>query len=186
MRIKVSKIKAVILDIDDTIVSFCKHLLTIHNNLNKVKYSMADLKEWDLPSDLNDTFNEYEELLYASQPIIKAARKKIKKLRESGYRIILMTARDVSFRKVTEFNLALNDIGYDELYFNKNKSLKINRFSKEYEILLFADDKVTTVNKVKRNTTIPNVFLIGMPSNKDSKIEKGVIRVNDIGGIYVG
>ena len=144
--------KACVFDIDDTLLDFVSHLCTIHNNIHGTEYSVEDLTEWKLPEPLRETFAEYENWIYTSLPIFPKVIKKIHDLRIANYKIILMTARDVEFKKHTIFNLALNGIKYDELHFNKNKSLKINRLSEKYDIHVFADDKLDTVNKVKRDT----------------------------------
>ena len=172
--------KAVVLDIDDTLLDFCAHLCEIHNGLNGTAYKRDDLIEWSLPLELNKTFQEYERELYLSQPIIPKVRKQLELFRNRGYKILLMTAREEVYYKETKFNLALNKIKYDELFFNKNKALKINRLSERYDIHSFADDKAYTVNRVKRETDTKFVYLINMPSNRNEEIEPGVIRINNL------
>ena len=174
--------KYIVLDIDDTLVCFLSHLIDIHNNLPGVanKYSREDIEGWSLPDDLKDTFKEYENWVYVSAPALPKVKNKIKQLKKSGYGIILMTARDESFKKHTIFNLSFNKIEYDMLFFNKNKSLKINRLSEDYNIEIFADDRASTVNKVRENTNVPNVYLINMPSNRNIELLEGVTRINNI------
>jgi len=175
-----SKDKAVVLDIDDTLLDFRGHLYTIHNNKYDTSYNRKDDTEWTLPEELNKTFIEYENWIYVSQPILPKVKKQLELFRERGYKIVLMTARSEDYKKHTIFNLALNGIKYDELFFNKNKALKINRLSEKYDIKIFADDKVDTVNKVRRETDIPKVYLINMPCNRNEDEEEGVMRINNI------
>lgn len=181
-----SKPKAAIIDIDDTCLPFIPYLLVVHHRNKKVKYKSSELTEWKLPEDLRETFIEYEDLIYASMPAMKGVIDKLREFKEKGYKVILMTARDKEFKRVTEFNLAMNGIEYDdEIYFNKNKALKINRLAEQYDIRYFADDKADTVNKVKRETGVKNVYLINMTSNKNDEMEPGVIRINNLCDIEV-
>lgn len=172
--------KACVLDLDDTCFSFISHTCFMHYWLTGETYKEEDLSSWSLPAPLNKTFLDYENWIYISQPIFPKVISTINKLRAAGYKIILMTARPESFKKHTEFNLAFNKLKYDELYFNKNKSLKINRLAEKYDIQIFCDDKLDTVNKVKRETAVPHVYLINAPSNKNSDVEEGVVRINNL------
>ena len=176
------KTKCWILDLDDTCFSFLDHTCFIHYWLTGKLYKTTDLPHWDLPDDLNQTFKDYENWIYISQPIFPKVVQTIKKLKEKGYKIIFMTARPKEFKKHTLFNLAFNkiDVKEDELYFNKNKSLKINRLAEIYDIQVFADDKLETVNKVKTETEVPNVYLVNTPVNRNEEVAEGIIRINNI------
>jgi uncharacterized HAD superfamily protein len=179
------KKKICIIDVDDTVVDFVSHLCHIHNFLRKDSIDKSDLGNWKFPEALEKTFREYEEWIYLSAPILRKAKKKINELKDKGLGIVLMTARDENFRKQTEFNLALNGIDYDELLFNKNKSLKINRLSEKYDVVLFVDDKLSTVLKVKERTDVPHIYLINMPSNREDDVPEGVERINNLGEVKV-
>lgn len=181
-----SKPKAFILDLDDTTVPFIQHLLKIHNEENNTNITQAELTEWILPDELVRTFKEYEDLIYASIPLLDRVREKLVEIHARGYKIIFMTARDERFKRVTKFNLNINHVKYDELYFNKNKSLKINRLQEKYNVVAFADDKVETVNKVRRDTDVPKVYLISLPSNRNDEIEDNIIRINSLTEMEVG
>lgn len=174
------KPKCVVLDLDDTCLDFLSHTCFIHYWLTGKEHKKSDITEWKLPDDLNKTFQDYENWIYISQPIFPEVVKTINKLKEKGYKIIFMTARSDDFKKHTEFNLAFNKLTYDELYFNKNKSLKINRLSDEYDVQIFCDDKLETVNKVRRDTKVPHVFLINTHANRNEDVEEGIIRINNI------
>lgn len=179
------KDKAVVLDIDDTCLDFLGHTCSIHYWKTGEDIKRSDLTEWQLPESLYKTFREYEDLIYASQRTLPKVVSAINKFREKGYKIILMTARPDDYKRVTEFNLWFNKITYDDLFFNKNKSLKINRLSEKYDIKVFADDKTETVNKVRRDTDVPNVYLINTHGTRNDDIEEGVKRINNIHEIEV-
>ena len=174
------KPKCICLDIDDTLLDFIGHLCTVHNNMYGTNYKRTDITDWSLPEELRKTFKDYENWIYTSQPVLPKVIKQLQFFRDEQYSIILMTARDELYRKHTIFNLALNGIKFDELFFNKNKSLKLNRLAEKYNIHLFADDKIETVNKVRRDTDIMHVFLINTPANRNEDVEEGIIRINNI------
>lgn len=180
-----TKEKGYVIDIDDTLLSFVSHLKFVSDQLKDTNFMQTELSEWLLPLALKETFEEFEDLIYASLPANVRVREKLEEMRCKGYKIILMTARDEKFRRVTLFNLGINRIKYDAIFFNKNKSLKINRLEEKYEIVGFADDKASTVNKVKRDTNVKNVYLINMSSNRDETLEDGVKRINNLNEIIV-
>ena len=177
------KKKAFVSDIDDTCLDLMRAVLTLHEMKTGVKYERADILEYSLPKDLAGTLYKYEDWIYLSMPILPKIKNTLKKFKELGYSIILMTARDSKYAEVTEFNLAMNGVEYDEIFFNKNKSLKINRLSEKYSIEYFVDDRLATVNKVKRDTDVRNVILINTYANKNKEVEEGVIRINNLHNI---
>lgn len=192
------KEKAVVLDVDDTLVSFLSYLCFLHNKLHGTSLSEHDIKEWafdnlDLTDvrgnkvtgeQLNETFHEYEsEGLYARLPAIKESRFGVELMRDLGYKIILMTARKPEFHKQTILNLISNKIDYDELYFTKEKVKKINALAKDYNIMLFADDKYETVLDVYENAKIHKngqVCLINKSHNQDKELDEGILRINTV------
>lgn len=174
------KPKAIVLDIDDTCLDFLGHLCSIYYWKTGIAIKRSELTEWQLPEPMYETFREYEDLIYASQRTLPKVVASINEFIEKGYKIILMTARPEDYKRVTEFNLWFNKIKYDKLFFNKNKSLKINRLSEEFDIKIFVDDKTETVNKVKRDTDVPSVYLINTHGTRNDDIEEGVVRINNI------
>jgi uncharacterized HAD superfamily protein len=92
-----------------------------------------------------------------------------------------LTARNERFRLATEYNLNDQDIYYDELYFSKDKVKIIKQLSKEYNIVMFADDKASTVKSVAESCKVKNIFLINKAHNKEEEIdEEEVKRANDL------
>lgn len=175
-----NKDKAVVLDIDDTLFNFVGHLLHCYNICKGQNIKDEDLTTWTLPEEVTRFFLDNEFELYTSQPVFPLVRNAINRLKEANYKIILMTARDIKFLKQTEFSLKINSVHYDLLLFNKNKALKINRLSEAYDIVAFADDKLSTIEKVKKETKVPNVYLISMPSNRNAELGEGIKRINSI------
>jgi uncharacterized HAD superfamily protein len=174
------KPKVAVIDLDDCIFDFIGHLLVIGKNLYNLNYKYSGMTNWDLPKDLNEVFLKHENSIYLSQPVLEGVKDKINSLKEKGYKIFFMTARDKKFKEATEFSLLFNNIPYDKLFFNKNKALKINNLAKEYSIKLFVDDKVETVNEVKKLTSVKNVYLMNMPSNLHKEISRGIKRIDSL------
>lgn len=176
-----TKPKCAVIDLDEVLYRFYSHVCDITNMYMDTDYKQTDIKAWGLPDDIDKTFRRLESWLYISQPIFENAKKKVHELKEQGYAIIFMTARDDKFKMHTEFNLKLNHIKYDELYHNKNKALKINRLSEKYNVEIFVDDRVSTVNRVKRETDVKYVYLVTTSANRNDDLEEGVIRINNLG-----
>lgn len=182
-----SKPKAVFLDLDDCVVNFVTHLCNIHYKLYGEKFNRSDITEWKLPKELYKTFKDYESWLYISQPMLPKAKAKIQEIRDSGYKVVFITARGEDFKKHTEFSLALHEVKYDaDIIFRKNKALQINRLSEQYNIVAFADNKPSTVRKVATETDVRNVYLIGLPWNRDEEMPDNVKRINSISDINIG
>jgi len=169
--------KAIISDIDDVVSDFCGNLIRVHNAFHGTRYTRNILSNWEMPKEIRSTFKKYEHDLYVSQPIIAKVKEKLAALKRKGYYIILMTARDASFKEATVFNLAINGIQYDKLIFSKNKSLKINRLMKKFDVRLFVDDRVETINKVAANTNVPNVYLVTRSYNRNVAVHPRVKRI---------
>jgi uncharacterized HAD superfamily protein len=176
MITKTSK-PAVCLDLDDCTLNFMDVLCELHNLLYGTNIQVSDFTEWNLPDDVRKTFLDNEEFIYSQLKPKAGVINTLEKVRELGYSIVFLTARSDKFKRVTELNLLMNGIKYEEIFFNKRKALKINRLKDEYQIEVFADDKFDTVEKVSEKTSVSNVYLIGMPSNKNEEIKGDFKRI---------
>ena len=178
--------KALLLDFDDTVVSFIETLCKIHNKKYGTCISHHDIKSWDFAGmeitdargnkvtgeDLRNTFKYFEDHgMYAALQPLPYAKYALDTAHEIGYKIIILTARPEQYRIATEWNILSNDIAYDELYFDWDKVKKIKELSKDNNIVLFADDKPSTVQAVAENCKVKNVFLIKNPANEQSIVD---------------
>lgn len=171
---------AICLDLDDCVLNFMEVLIEMHNKNNNTNVQLTDFKEWSLPSPVLKTFLENEEKIYSllkPKPKVIEAINEIKAL---GYKVLFLTARKKKFKKVTEDNLKENNIEYDAIYFNKKKSLKINKLVDEYLVRVFVDDKYSTVKEVSENTNVPEVCLMDMPSNKKENSNSLIRRIKNL------
>ena len=175
---------AFVIDIDDTGMNFSHVLMQLRRALYGVKDTVYQTQTWSLSKEQMETFRAYEAWIYARMQPKKGFKKALKRLRKKGYAIILMTARDSTFKAETIASLRYHGIISDELMFNKNKSLKINRLKERYNIVGFVDDRPETVKKVKEETKVPNVYLYDMPCNRSEEIE-GVKRIKSLEEVEV-
>ena len=190
------KPKAVVFDHDDTIVGFLPTLCELHNLKYNTCLTDHDITSWDfddlditdargvrvLGKELRETFAESENHgLYALLQPLDYAKYALDTIREIGYKIIILTARNEKFRETTANHALINGLVYDELHFSKDKVKTIKELSKQYNIVMFADDKGTTVQNVSENTRVKKVCLVNKAHNKNMDIdEEDIIRVNDL------
>lgn len=193
--VKINKKKAIISDFDDCIVDFLPFLCHVHNTLYQTCLSEHDIKEWDFEQldvtdvrgnrvtgqDLLNTFHKYEPHgLYASLPVIKEARFALKMMKDLGYKIIIITARKPEYREQTMLNLIKNNLVYDEIYFEKDKVSKIKELAKRYQIEVFADDKLSTVESVAEKCKVKYNCLVEKAHNREKEIGEDILRINSL------
>jgi len=191
------KEKVVCLDLDDAIVGFLPMLCLIYNKLNGTCIAPMDFKEYDLEilemkdangnvvlgKGIKDIFKEFEDHgLYASLDVLPEASHALNLIKKLGYKIFFITAREERFEKQTKLNLLKNHIEYDRLFFVKScdKAKIIRKIAKEYQVIMFFDDRLSTVVDVFENTNTKHVFLKEMPHNKHQEIDAGIIRVSGL------
>lgn len=189
-----AKSKAIVLDMDDTIVAFSEFLCRLHNSLNNTCITIKDLTSWDFGDvdmkdaqgnqvtgkDLMKTFHDYESHgLYAALPVIKDARFAIQLMQSLNYKVIIVTARKEEFQTQTILNTIHQKIPYDKLIFSSDKVKTIKELNKKYHIRAFADDKLSTVEAVSEGCKVDQCFLIDMPHNQNCS-DEDIIRVDTL------
>jgi len=187
--------KAVILDCDDVIVDFVGYICTLHNKHHKTTWTKHDLKEYNLPlrvetinidgdvitKGLFKTFKEYENHgVYALVPVFEESRQAMQLLKALNYKIIVLTARDPKFKKVTELHFTHHNLPCDEFFFSKDKPTIINELKEKYNVIAFVDDKAETIRAVKEKCDIKNVCLMDQPQNQKEKLGRGITRLNNL------
>lgn len=189
------KRRAIILDLDDTIVDFLTCLTKLYNAKHGTCISPADLTSWDFKDismkdargnevdgkNLREFFIEYENHgLYAALPVIEEAKRAIDFAKDLGYRIFIMTARNEKFKIATEINLIMHGIQYDKLICDWDKVKRINELSEKYDIEVFADDKYATVKAVKDKCDVKYCLLVSKGHNLSIEEDKGITRISTI------
>lgn len=193
----IKKPKAVVFDMDDTLVGFVDMLMRLHNKLHKTCLVPSDLKEYNMKTlimedsrgntvlgeDLWNTFQEYEDHgLYAALKPLPEARHALSIISKLGYKIIIMTARKAEYEKQTKFCLLHQNLVHDELIFagSTEKSKEIRKLSKKYNIVAFADDKASTVIDVSESTNVNKNYVIAQRHNLDVELPEEVKRVASV------
>jgi len=189
------KDKAVILDIDDTILLFSTFVCFLHNKEYGTSITPNDILDWDFSTlemrdvrgnivtgeQLLGTYRKYEDHgLYAALPVIRPAKFALQIMKDLGYKIILLTARKEEYKNQTMLNIIKHEIPFDEIYFEYDKVKKIRQLQKTNNIQLFADDKCSTVVDVNQKCNVNHVCLINMRHNIDEDIDEDIIRINDL------
>jgi len=175
------------IDIDDTISETFEILLPYSQ-----KYTTQDLKKeskLDFRVDLSNHFyivymnnwNEQEAIAFWEKyyaeilkqvNIKKFASETIKKLREEGHKIYLITARwDMKKDNVEEITkqwLKENNVEYDGLFLNASDKLKL---AKENKIDLFIDDSFNNCKKIAHDSDI-KVYMMTSRVNESFNDEK--------------
>jgi uncharacterized HAD superfamily protein len=191
------KFKAIILDLDDTVLGFLQALVHQYNMRHNTSLSHNDIKTWDFDDlditdkkgnrivgkDLRDLFVLLEENgMYAALEPLEYSKRFLSSLKEEGYKIIFITARNEKHRIATEYNLNKYELPYDELYFEKDKIKRIKSLSRKYHIVMFADDKASTVKAVAENCKVDNVVLIDKAHNRSEEFDEDleIVRAADL------
>jgi len=189
------KTPTIIVDYDDTVVSFLGHLCHVHNRIHGTSLHVNDIMEWDITSvdtvdargkkvkgkDLLKTFQDYESHgLYAQLPLLPHAGHAMRLMRKLGYKIIIMTARRPEFELQTRLNVIYHCLPLDKIIFTKEKAKEIRKLQRSHNIVLFADDKLSTVEDVNENCKVDNTFLIDMKHNRDVELDEGIIRIENL------
>lgn len=192
---KSKKIPAVVLDVDDTVVSFITFLCYIFNAKYHTCITEADLTSWNFNdakvtdaqgkiiegSALREFFIDYEDAgLYAAIPPIKESVFAMTLMKKLGYKVILLTARKEIFAKDTEINFLYHNVPYDEIIYNAEKVEQIKKLAKTHSIMAFADDRYSYVKAVTETDLVNTCYLVNKAHNKNEPEIEGMKRINDL------
>ena len=190
-----TKQKLVILDLDDTILGFIPFFVSEFNKINNTHMIQADLTQFDFMSLkfkdckgnqiegklLQEFFLDQEKKgIYLKLKVLKNIKKALRLFKLLNYKVVIITARNKKFDMQTRHNLLINNIDLSEIYYTNNKVRVINRLSRLYDVKVFADDRLSTVTKVKEGCTVDKVYLINKCHNKGMEVVKGIKRVASI------
>ena len=125
-------------------------------NINKEKYETYEIYGWDR-HDEHEFWDQYMIEYYKNAPIRIYAAEIIKKLKEQGHNIYIITARGISeqdiysyLKDITKEWLKENEIYYDELFFEKDKK----KIIQEYGIELMIEDYAENIKKLENECDI--------------------------------
>ncbi|MFW5889312.1 MAG: 5' nucleotidase, NT5C type [Bacillota bacterium] len=129
---------------------------------------------YDLPKKVLDNFlKDNLEKIYFELIPAKNAKEVLNELKEKDFTIILITARDKKYRKITEDWLDKYDIAYDKLIHRVNKI----PCAKEENIQLFLEDYQKNAELFLNNDI--EVILFDKKHNRESKDIKNKYRVKN-------
>ena len=177
------------IDIDDTISETFETLLPYAQ-----KYTIEDLKresKVEMDSNLSNHFyivymngwnekeatefwSKYYGIILRELNIKKFASEVIKKLKEEGHRIYLITARwdmpNDNIKEITKEWLEKNQVEYDELIINASDKLKLVQ---EKDIEIFIDDSFNNCKTIANNS---NAKVYMMTSRVNGNLEDKKIK----------
>lgn len=175
---------------DDDYILDCTSKYCYENSIKG--FENADLYEYRKFNWDENTIDAYRKKYFINyiknEPARKFASEIIKKLREDGHRIIIITARyktfengkigDENIRECTLNWLKKNDIDYDKIIFTKPPKVKEII---ENKIDLMLEDSPTTINEIVK---VVKVLYYDTRYNKDIEGEN-IIRVYSWYDIYM-
>ena len=172
------------IDLDDTISSsnemFIKYA-KLYNKEKKINFKI-DETQWDLDKSFGWNDNNYKEFckqylrtLLNEAEIKYNAAEKINKLKNEGYKIIIITSRNEKelndMYSFTEKWLKNHNINYDKLIIN---SLQKEEESLKNKVNIFIDDNMKNCMNVYKKLQIPVFLFDGLYNTNDkySNIER--------------
>lgn len=181
------------IDIDNVISNFDEELLKEflkHDKelrgtgiVNNETYITKGMFDWT-KEEQDDFYSKNIERIAKKLDVINNAPEYIKKLREKGYEIYIISGRDnEDYSKPYEMTvnwLKKHKIQYDKLILtNAYDSLEKAKVCMENDIKIMIDDSIRILKEVNNTNTI--ALLMDTPYNKS---EKSLIRVNNWEEIY--
>ena len=177
------------IDIDDTITNSYRDIfekIGSHYNINSYNLIEKGYKYEDILSD-EETFPNYikfcrdilEQQVIPNVTIKHGAKEMIKRLKEEGNEIILVTARNPEEFKnpleLTQKYLKENNIYYDELYINIQEK---GKFCQENNIDVLIDDSIKHCTSAKDHHVAS--LLLDNTFNRDNKDLERVFGWHDL------
>ena len=125
-------------------------------DIDREKYETYEIFKWNR-DDEHEFWDKYMFNYYTKAPARIFASEVIKKLKEHGHNIYIITARGISekelysyLKDITKKWLKENDIYYDEIFFEKDKKKIIN----ENNIDLMIEDYEKNIKKIEEDCNI--------------------------------
>lgn len=177
------------IDIDGVLNSHYDFCLTYGSKYcNEIgKYQIEDINAFDTTDmfkwteeDAHEFWNKYRKDLVIKNPARKFASEVIKKLKEEGHEIQIITARKnndewfpenlkAKVEDITKQWLKENKIYYGEIYFNVTNK---GEHCKRCDIDIMIEDEPKNINKLIGNTSI---IIFDAPYNRKNEFENIVI-----------
>lgn len=165
--------KTAVIDLDDTIIDLCPHLVRVLNKITGKSLKPSDWTVYNTFELYGVSQQEYleickqENVLEEADPII-LTKEVIDKLYQKNYDVIFLTARGwhEDARKITLEWLARHNIYYDHLHivpYDQSKcDYLLNTIGK---VDVIVDDNPTHISNFIENKVAKQIFLIDQPWN---------------------
>lgn len=188
--INLSNCKVVGVDIDGVLADYPRSFVEFINKELGTNYDHRKVDNYNVPQALGlsvetgmrlkDKYRQTGQKRFI--PVIPGAAEFLQKLRNHGYKIMLLTSRPYQkykriFSDTMEW-LQKNNLVFDSIIFDEKKE---ERLVKEFgvdKIEFFVDDVAKNANTISQ-LGLP-CYLIDRPYNKDAKLGQLVTRVNNL------
>jgi len=171
-----SKQSLVVLDLDDTVMEFSRHLIETYKNMTQE--DCPALTTWNLEEDVENVLRKAEKKeFYGTMKPTSGAVEFIKEMKIRDIEVIYLTARPEEYDENTSYSLCKHGI-YREIIYNKNKLKELKRLSQQYNILAFVDDRAYYIEEASGAGIQSYIRTVG--HNKDHKYEKRVDSLMEI------
>lgn len=168
------------IDLDGVIGNVSYSIINSINGVYNTHYREGDIAEYYIW----DWFPEIEKAtaiamfknpgFYLNMPPLPKAVKSVNKLKEDGWWVDIVTARDWACLTVTLEWLRDEKVQYDRLSFVDSD--KKSDYAQEEGFDFFVEDKPDTANQLTE--VVPLVYLVDAPYNKN--VNNGVLRIRDL------
>lgn len=168
------------IDLDGVIADVSYSIINYINGMYQTHYTEKDIAEYHI----HDWFPEIDEKeatllfknpgFYLNMPPLPKAIESINKLKDGGWWIDIVTARDWGCLTVTVNWLRDEGVKFDRLSF-VDSDKKLN-YAEEEKFDLFVEDKPSTAKQLTK--TVPLVYLVDAPYNR--KLNNGIIRIKNL------
>ena len=173
--------KIIGIDIDDTLnyssEVIKEYILKYGNNYSDDNYLIKNIDKimrgLNFDGIIKSFFNDYCEEMASQMKVKEHAKEVIDKLKEDGYKIYFITARNNTFYK-NAYEFCINYLNKNKIYFDKliiGQNHKLN-VCKDENILLMIDDSIDTCERLKDNGISSLVFNSQINSEKDTYCDR--------------
>jgi uncharacterized HAD superfamily protein len=186
--------KVVGVDIDGVLAQYPKSLIDFVNEQKGTCFTVDDVTSYDIFSDLGIDFMEGKELRHqyresGKKKFIEAypeASYFLKKLKQMGYVVVLLTARPYEkYKRIfadTQYWLRSNELEYDMILWDENKGERLVKEFGAENIEFFVDDVAKNANDISDMGI--KCYLINKAYNEHIYAGENVVRVDDLNEVY--
>lgn len=187
-QINFSAAPIVMVDIDGVLADYPQSFYNFVNKKLGTSYDPEKQNDYDICRAMGLTREKYEELKFEYREsgykrdidTIDGAVSSMKILKDSGFLIVVFTARPVSEHNRIEIDtyhwLEKNQIPFDALLFAEKKHEELAKFYKHFKPICFIEDSESNADYLSNDGI--NVVLFNKPYQHNKKFEQRVVRID--------